>query len=66
MNLLSNLPSFDNNHIVESIQHAYGIEADILNKEIDDVINQFFIDRATWGLDLIYIPIWFYFNYLHI
>ncbi len=52
MNLLSNLPSFDNNHIVESIQHAYGIEADILNKEIDDVINQFFIDRATWGLDL--------------
>ena len=52
MNLLSNLPSFDNNHIVESIQHAYGIEADILNKEIDDAINQFFIDRATWGLDL--------------
>jgi uncharacterized protein YjdB len=52
VNLLSNLPSFDNNHIVESIQHAYGIEADILNKEIDDAINQFFIDRATWGLDL--------------
>lgn len=52
MNLLSNLPDFNNNSIVGPIQYAYGIEADILNKEIDDVINQFFIDRATWGLDL--------------
>ena len=33
MNLLSNLPYFDNNSIVGPIQHAYGIEAEILNEE---------------------------------
>lgn len=52
MNLLSKMPYFYDNKITGPIQHAYGIEVDILNEAIDDVLDQFFIDRATWGLEL--------------
>lgn len=52
MDLTSKLPYFYNNPITSSIQHAYGIEADILNEEVEDTLNQFFVDKATWGLDL--------------
>lgn len=52
MDLTSKLPYFYNNPITSSIQNAYGIEADILNEEVEDTLNQFFVDKATWGLDL--------------
>lgn len=51
MNLINKLPSFYHNKVATPIQNALTIEADILNKEIDDTINQLFVDRATWGLD---------------
>ncbi len=52
MDLLSKLPYFYDNPVTSSIQYAYGIEADILNEEVEDTLNQFFVDKATWGLDL--------------
>ncbi len=52
MNLRSELPSFYNNNITGPIQDSFSIEATILNECVEDVLNQFFIDKATWGLDL--------------
>lgn len=52
MNLRSKLPYFYDNNITGPIQDSLSIEADILNECIEDVLDQFFIDKATWGLYL--------------
>ena len=50
MSLINKLPSFYENDIVKSIQDALGVEANSINNIVDDTLNQFFVDSATWGL----------------
>ena len=51
MSLINKLPSFYENDIVKSIQNALGVEADSINSTVEDTLNQFFVESATWGLD---------------
>ena len=51
MNLINKLPSFYENDIVKFIQNALGVEADSINNTVEDTLNQFFVDDATWGLN---------------
>lgn len=51
MKLIDYLPSFANNEIDIQIQEALENELITLIDEKDDLLDQFFIDTATWGLD---------------
>ena len=51
MSLINKLPSFYENDIVKSIQNALGVEADSINSTVENTLNQFFVDSATWGLN---------------
>ena len=51
MNLINKLPSFYENDIVKPIQSALGVEADSINNTVEDTLNQFFVNSATYGLD---------------
>ena len=51
MNLINKLPSFYENDIVKPIQNALDVEADSINNAVEDTLNQFFVDDATWGLN---------------
>ncbi|MCC0647160.1 putative phage tail protein [Clostridioides sp. ZZV15-6598] len=51
MKLIDYLPSFANNEIDIQIQEALENELLTLLDEKDDLLDQFFIDTATWGLD---------------
>ncbi|HBF6010909.1 TPA: DUF2313 domain-containing protein [Clostridioides difficile] len=51
MKLIDYLPSFANNEIDIQIQEALENELLTLIDEKDDLLDQFFIDTATWGLD---------------
>ena len=50
MNLINKLPSFYDNYITRPIQNSFTIEADSINNNVEDTLNQFFVDDATWGL----------------
>ncbi|MCC0697842.1 putative phage tail protein, partial [Clostridioides sp. ES-S-0048-02] len=51
MKLIDHLPSFANNEIDIQIQDALENELLTLLDEKNDLLDQFFIDTATWGLD---------------
>lgn len=52
-NLLLYMPLYyRDSGIVNALLSVEGKEFDILRENIDDVKNQFFIDTATWGLEL--------------
>ncbi|MGO0884873.1 putative phage tail protein [Clostridioides difficile] len=51
MKLIDYLPSFANNEIDIQIQESLENELLTLLDEKDDLLDQFFIDTATWGLD---------------
>ena len=51
MGLINKLPSFYDNDITKPIQDSLGAEVDSINIKIDETLDQFFIDRATYGLD---------------
>ena len=51
MSLINKLPSFYENNIVKFIHNALGVEADSINNTVEDTLNQFFVDDATWGLN---------------
>ena len=51
MSLINKLPSFYGNGITKSIQDSFNIETDLINKEVENTLNQFFVDSATHGLD---------------
>ncbi|HFL3675198.1 TPA: putative phage tail protein [Clostridioides difficile] len=51
MKLIDYLPSFASNEIDIQIQEALENELLTLIDEKDDLLEQFFIDTATWGLD---------------
>ena len=51
MSLINKLPSFYDNDITKPIQNSLDIEANSINENLEDLLNQFFVDSATYGLD---------------
>ena len=51
MSLINKLPSFYENDIVKSIQNSFTVEANSINDEVENTLNQFFVDSATYGID---------------
>ena len=51
MSLINKLPSFYDNDITRPIQNSFTIEVDSVNDEVENTLNQFFVDSATYGLD---------------
>lgn len=51
MNLINKLPSFYDNDITKPIQDSFSVEANSINDEVENTLNQFFVDSATHGLD---------------
>ena len=51
MNLINKLPSFYDNDITKSIQNSFTVEANSINDEVENTLNQFYVDSATFGLD---------------
>lgn len=51
MSLINKLPYFYDNDITKPIQNSFTVEADLINNEVENTLNQFFVDSATHGLD---------------
>ena len=51
MSLINKLPSFYDNHITKPIQDSFTVEANSINDEVENTLNQFYVDSATYGLD---------------
>ena len=51
MSLINKLPSFYDNDITRPIQNSFTVEANSINYEVENTLNQFFVDSATYGLD---------------
>ena len=51
MSLINKLPSFYDNDITKPIQNSFAVEANSINDEVENTLNQFYVDSATYGLD---------------
>ena len=51
MSLINKLPSFYDNDIIKPIQDSFTVEANSMNNEVDNTLNHFYVDSATYGLD---------------
>ena len=51
MSLINKLPSFYDNNITKPIQNSFDIEVNSINDEVENTLNQFYVDSATYGLD---------------
>ena len=51
MSLITKLPSFYDNDTTKPIQDSFTVEANSINDEVENALNQFFVDSATFGLD---------------
>ena len=51
MSLINKLPSFYDNDITKPIQNSFTVETSSINDEVENTLNQFYIDSATYGLD---------------
>ena len=51
MSLINKLPSFYDNYITKPIQDSFTVEANSMNDEVENTLNQFYVDSATYGLD---------------
>ena len=51
MSLINKLPSFYENNITKSIQNSLDIESNSINENLEELLNQFFVNSATYGLD---------------
>ena len=51
MSLINKLPSFYDNDITRTIQNSFAVEANSINDEVENTLNQFYVDSATLGLD---------------
>ena len=51
MSLINKLPSFYDNDITKPIQDSFAVEANSINDEVENTLNQFYVDSATYGLD---------------
>ena len=51
MSLINKLPHFYLNGVTKPIQDAINLESDGVINNTEDMLNQFFVESATWGLD---------------
>ena len=51
MSLINKLPSFYGNDITKPIQNSLDIEVNSVSETLEELLNQFFLDGATYGLD---------------
>ena len=51
MSLINKLPSFYDNDITRPIQNSFTVEVNSVNDEVENTLNQFYVDSATYGLD---------------
>ena len=52
MNLIDMLPSFyHNSDFVRSYMSSQSVEHNFIKESIDDLVNNLYVDTATWGLD---------------
>ena len=51
MSLINKLPSFYDNDITKPIQNSFTVEANSINDEVENILNQFYVDSATYGLN---------------
>ena len=51
MSLINKLPSFYENNITKSIQNSLDIESSSINENLEELLKQFFVNSATYGLD---------------
>ena len=51
MSLITKLPSFYDNDITRPIQNSFTVEVNSVNDEVENTLNQFYVDSATYGLD---------------
>ena len=51
MSLINKLPSFYDNDIVKPIQNSFTVEANSINENLEELLNQFYVNSATYGLD---------------
>ena len=51
MSLITKLPSFYDNDITKPIQDSFTVEANSINDEVENTLNQFYVDSATYGLN---------------
>ena len=51
MSLINKLPSFYDNDITKPIQNSFTVEAISINDEVENILNQFYVESATYGLD---------------
>jgi hypothetical protein len=52
MNLIDMLPSFyHNSDFVKSYMSSQSVEYNFIKESIDDLVNNLYVDTATWGLD---------------
>ena len=51
MSLINKLPSFYDNDITKPIQNSFTVEANSINENLEELLNQFFVNSATYGLD---------------
>ena len=51
MSLINKLPSFYENDITKSIQNSLDIESSSIYENLEELLNQFFVNSATYGLD---------------
>ena len=50
MRLITKLPYFYDNKIVNPIQDSLSMEIDLINDSVENTLNQFFVESATEGL----------------
>lgn len=51
MDLITKLPYFYDNYVVRPIQKALSDEVNTLTDDLEELLKQFFVDSATYGLD---------------
>ncbi len=44
-------PMYETSRVFRALMQAEGAEFDLVRQAIDDVLNQFYVRTATWGLD---------------
>ena len=51
MSLINKLHSFYENDTTKVIQNSFSVEVNSINNEVENTLNQFFVNSATYGLD---------------
>lgn len=52
MSFIDDIPSFYDNKYIRAIQESLEKECLRFEQAYDDTLKQFFVESATWGLDL--------------